>query len=98
VQLTHKSNYEKWSGWLGIDLVSNPDILIEDKSLSAKVLISGLKHGSWTATGGIENYIKDGQPIRYNEARSIVNGDWWNAQHITNITIQYEQVLTDIKY
>lgn len=69
IMLTHKSNYEKWSGWTGQDLISNPSLLITDLDLSARIACSGIKHGSFT---GIKGGI------------SVFNGDWYKARALVN--------------
>lgn len=74
IQLTHLNNYKNWSEWTGRDLVSNPDLLVTDLQLSAHVACSGIKHGSFTATGSVDKYINDTKQDFYN-AREIVNGD-----------------------
>jgi predicted chitinase len=71
IQLTHKSNYKKWSDWTGKDLVSNPDLLIQDLELSASVACSGIKYGSFVGMqGGLDNFGDD-----WYNARALVNGD-----------------------
>lgn len=74
IQLTHKSNYEKWSSWLNIDLVSDPDILVNNLEISALVACSGVKYGSFTGSGRVDKYINETKQDYYN-AREIVNGD-----------------------
>jgi predicted chitinase len=71
IQLTHKANYEKWSDWTGKDLVSNPNLLIEDLDLSASVACSGIKYGSFTGIkSGLNNFGND-----WYNARDLINGD-----------------------
>lgn len=74
IQLTHNTNYALWSKWTGVDLVSNPDILITDLDLSAFIACSGVKFGSFTASPPISHYVNDHNKDYYN-AREIVNGD-----------------------
>ena len=68
IQLTHINNYQKWSEWTGRDLVSDPNILINDLDLSANIACSGIQHGSFTGSGSLASY----------------NGDWYNARSIVN--------------
>lgn len=71
IQLTHKTNYEKWSKWTNKNLVSDPDLLLTDLDLSAFIACSGIKHGSFTGIkGGISNFGND-----FYNARALVNGD-----------------------
>jgi predicted chitinase len=70
IMLTHITNYQQWSKWTGRDLVSDPSILVKDLHLSAFIACSGVKNGSFTATGNLASYEKD-----WYNARAIVNGD-----------------------
>jgi hypothetical protein len=76
IQLTHNTNYAQWSKWTGVDLVSNPDLLITDLDLSASIACSGIKFGSFTAKAPVSEYINDHKKDYFN-ARDLVNGDKW---------------------
>ena len=91
VMLTHDTNYTLWSGWLGVDLHQNPNLLIEDKVLSARVLVSGLKFGSFTgsANGVLSDYVSD-SGVDFYLARQLVNG-FDKAQIIAERTDFYNE-------
>lgn len=63
VQLTWLDNYRRSSADAGVDLVANPDAML-DPVISARVLILGLIDGRWNGRGhGIEHYEdQDGLP------------------------------------
>ena len=97
VQLTGRTNYTLWSGWLDQDLVNNPDTLINDRRQSAFILCSGIKFGSFTGAnnGKLESYINDSKTDYYN-ARRLVNG-LDEAQKIANYAKEYEARLANYK-
>lgn len=93
IQLTWKSNYQNWTKWLNVDLVNNPNILMSDYELNAKIACSGIYNGSFTGSGKLDSYINDSK-IDYYNSRSIVNGDKHyirNNQKIGNILVNYSQ-------
>lgn len=47
VQLTWKANYQKFSDLLGIDLVSNPDLVLEP-IYAAFIIVKGMRDGNFT--------------------------------------------------
>lgn len=56
VQLTWLENYRRSSADAGVDLVANPDAML-DPVISARVLILGLIDGRWNGRGhGIQHY------------------------------------------
>lgn len=79
VQLTWEKNYRETGERLGIDLVSDPDRMLEPE-LSARVLVEGLIDGRWNADGfGIEHYLPDDGPDDLEGARRTVNiTDKWS--------------------
>jgi hypothetical protein len=77
VQQTWLDNYKKSSADAGIDLVKNPDAMLDPK-ISARVLIKGLIDGRWNGRGyglpyyeGADDFLSDDEAI---EARRTVNG------------------------
>jgi len=88
VQLTHKENYEKFNKIIKesgetfkdnngnilkeIDIVKNPDIILQSDELSAFILIHGMKNGSFT-NKKLADFINKNTVDFYN-ARSIING------------------------
>ncbi len=56
VQLTWLENYAKSSADAGVDLVANPDAML-DPVISARLLILGIMDGRWNAKGhGLDHY------------------------------------------
>jgi len=86
VQLTWKENYRKYSKKLGIDLVSNPDKVM-DPLISLFIIIDGFKNGAFTGYS-IENFINNNKKDYYN-ARKCING-LDAAGIIENMAIQWE--------
>lgn len=72
VQITGRTNYEKYSQITGRDLIGNPDQVAQDPALAAFILVHGMKNGSFTGVG-LDDYFTPGNPDFYN-ARRIVNG------------------------
>lgn len=71
VQLTWKSNYQRASREIGVDLVANPDLALEP--LNAYLLLSrGLQQG-WYTGHKLSDYIV-GSKCDYFNARRTVNG------------------------
>jgi hypothetical protein len=71
VQLTWLDNYDASSADAGVDLVKNPDAML-DPEISARVLIRGLIDGRWNGSErkGVGAYLP-GNPV---SARRTVNG------------------------
>ena len=71
VQLTWERNYQKMSDFLGVDLVSNPDLALEPK-YAAQILVYGMMNGSFTRRK-LDEFINAQTQDFYN-ARKTVNG------------------------
>jgi hypothetical protein len=71
VQLTWRTNYEKYSRILGIDLVNNPDLAM-DGNVALFILVHGFKTGAFTGRK-ITDYINDSK-MDYVGARRCING------------------------
>lgn len=71
VQLTLKDNYEKFSKLLGIDLVANPDLALNDNAASF-IINYGMLNGTFTGKK-LSDYINF-YGVDYVRARRIVNG------------------------
>lgn len=71
VQLTWKNNYQKYSQILGVDLVNNPDLAM-DNNIALFVLVHGFKIGTFTGRK-ITDYITKSQTDFVN-ARRCING------------------------
>jgi hypothetical protein len=89
VQLTGRANYADWSERLGIDLVANPEKLVQP-TLAAHILVQGMKLGTFTGH-------KLGQYVNathhdYVNARRCIN--WLDrAEHIAAIAEEYRKCL-----
>lgn len=70
-QLTWKNNYEKASKVVGIDLVANPDRMLE-LPIATKVMIAGMQDG-WFTGVKLRTYERP-QGYDFYNARRIING------------------------
>ena len=71
VQLTWKTNYEKYSRILGVDMVADPDIALRP-NVALFVLVHGFKTGTFTGRK-ITDFIDHGKTDFIN-ARRCING------------------------
>lgn len=72
IQLTHKSNYEKFSPIVGKDLVKNPELALDMKT-AAIILVSGMHKGAFTGVA-LDNFFPSTGDAQWLNARKIVNG------------------------
>lgn len=70
VQLTWKTNYQKFKTLLGVDFVGNPE-LVMNPVYAAKIIAIGMKKGKFTGVG-LDRYITSTKVDFYN-ARRIIN-------------------------
>jgi hypothetical protein len=71
VQLTHDYNYRPYSTLLGIDLVSDPDLVMRP-DISLFILVDGMKRGVFTGLK-LDDFIS-GSNLDFLHARKIING------------------------
>ncbi len=71
VQLTWEGNYAKMGGFLGIDLLGNPDLALQPQ-YAADIIVYGMMHGEFTRRS-LSRYINLVETDFYN-ARRTVNG------------------------
>lgn len=71
VQLTWIENYQMWSKRTGKDLVGNPDLVAKDPKLASRILVEGMRDGTFTGVK-LGNYI-NGSRQDFFGARAIVN-------------------------
>lgn len=71
VQLTWLRNYAVMSGYIGVDLVNEPD-RAKEPAIAAKVIWEGMIRGYFTGKGLADYINADG--VDYVNARRIVNG------------------------
>ena len=84
-QLTWEKNYLKFSPVIGIDLVKNPDAVLQPE-IAAKILVIGMKRGSFTALKLDSSNRLD----KYFPADGLQ--DWLSARKIVNGTFQADKV------
>ena len=80
VQLTWLDNYRRSSAAAGVDLVADPDAMLEPE-ISARVLIKGLIDGRWNGRGkGIAHYLPtNGRDDLKNARRTVNITDKWDV-------------------
>lgn len=78
IQITWLDNYERSSADAGVDLVKNPDAML-DSEISARVMIRGLLDGRWNGRGkGIAFYLPtNGEDDLKNARRTVNVTDRW---------------------
>jgi len=86
VQLTHKRNYAAASALAGVDLVKDPTLAL-DPGVAARVLVGGMKSGTFTG-----KKLSDYLPGDFVGARRIVNG-LDAAEKIAETARQFEAAL-----
>jgi hypothetical protein len=73
VQITGKSNYQTWSGELGVDLVKSPS-LAATPDIAAQIAVEGTDRGSFRANLSFYDFINPSGTDFFN-ARGVINGD-----------------------
>lgn len=86
VQLTGRANYTDWAKRLGIDIVSDPEKVMEPE-IAAKILVQGMRDGSFTGVN-LNNHIGND----FVHARKIINR-LDRAEQIAAIADEYLKVL-----
>ncbi|MCU0573573.1 MAG: N-acetylmuramoyl-L-alanine amidase [Syntrophobacteraceae bacterium] len=74
VQITGRDNYATWSKRLNLDLVGNPEIVSRNPDIAAKILVQGMRDGSFRPRHNLERYITTDKQDFFN-AREIINAD-----------------------
>jgi len=90
VQVTGRRNYTKAKTLTGVDLLTDPDCA-KTPELAYEIAIQGMKDG-WFTGKKLGNFIKDGAPPDYENARTIINGHD-KAQLIADIARRFDEVL-----
>jgi len=88
-QLTWHYNYKKEGARLGLDLLNNPDLIL-DVPVAANSHVYCMRHGSYTGKK-LSDYIND-KTCDYQNARRIVNGKD-KATEIASIAQKFETCL-----
>jgi hypothetical protein len=90
VQLTGRRNYSKAKALTGIDLLSEPD-RAKNPELAYQIAVQGMIDG-WFTGKKLSQFIKEGKPPDYENARTIINGHD-KAQNIADIARRFNEVL-----
>lgn len=88
-QVTHYDNYTKVGKAIGVDLVNNPDLLL-DLEVSVKALMVGMRTGLFTGKK-LSDYIAPTK-MDFRGARRIINGTD-RAEHIAEIAEKFVMAL-----
>ena len=86
VQLTGRTNYTAWANKLRIDIVSQPERVMEPE-IAVKILVQGMRDGSFTSVNLNDHIGSD-----FIGARQIINGSD-RDKHIAAIADEYLKVL-----
>jgi len=92
VQLTGRTNYKKAGDFLGLDLITNPDLALEPENAAA-ILVWGMEHGAFTGKG-LANYLPGwrGNYSQFRQCRKIING-MDRATDIAKYAEQFQEAL-----
>lgn len=92
VQITGRGNYQEHTDRLGIDLISNPEIVQYDDSIAADIAVYGMLNGTFRGDSLPAFYGSDGI-YNFSGARNIINGDFWNGDTVATIAKKYRDAL-----
>ena len=93
VQVTWKNNYDAIGQKIGIDLVAEPDRML-DPEIAAWATVSGMENGIFTGKK-LSDYI-DSNKQDYVNARKIING-LNQAEKIASFAIRFKAILESVK-
>lgn len=71
VQITHKSNYQQFGALLGLDIVKNPDLALDEET-ALFILLRGFKDGLFTGKK-LQDYVNR-HKADFRGARRCING------------------------
>lgn len=92
VQLTWIDNYERSSEDAGVDLVEDPDAML-NPIISARILVKGMLDGRWNGRGkGLAEYLNDTRADYKNARRTVNVIDRW--QKLKDLSQAYERALS----
>lgn len=89
VQLTWLDNYKKYAELFDVDIVNNPDLVMDFK-LSFNIMVHGMKNGTYTGKK-VGDYIGN-LKADYVGARRVINGTD-KAQMIADHANKFERIL-----
>lgn len=94
IQNTWDYNYRSLSLRFGVDLYNDPDAILRDGILDARITIAGHVEGIWTkGKHTLARYFPDGGLPDWTGARHIVNG----TDHAAEIAGHAKQIYADLK-
>jgi hypothetical protein len=91
VQLTGRANYNKAKKLTGIDLLIAPH-RAKEPALAYEIAMQGMRDG-WFTGRKLSQFIKDGAPPDYENARTIINGHD-QAGRIADLARRFDEILT----
>ena len=94
VQITWLANYKKFGDLLGVDLVDNPNLAL-DENTSLDIMFKGMSGGLFTGIGYNNLSIGKYDLASYVKARKIINGTD-QAQAIANLAMVFEKALRSL--
>lgn len=92
--VTGRRNYDRTGQALGLDLLSNPDLLL-DLDTAVRSLVTGMKSGRYTGRGFV-HFLPSAGPAtvtEFHEARRIINGTD-KADLIAGYALDFQRALT----
>lgn len=94
VQITWKNNYVKAGEKLGLDLITDPDVVMQE-DIAIKILVQGMK-GGWFTGKRLYTFVNENSKD-YKGARRVVNGTD-KDELIAGYARRYEESLLKTNY
>ena len=94
VQITWKSNYVNAGEKLGLDLITDPDVVMQE-DIAIKILVQGMK-GGWFTGKKLNTFVNEDSKD-YKSARRVVNGTD-KDELIAGYARRYEESLLKTNY
>lgn len=94
VQLTGRRNYTMWRDKLQCNIVDQPELVAQDRSIAAKILVQGMRDGTFCGKK-LADFLGDASLENFVRARAIINGDKAkNGARIARYALRYLDALT----
>lgn len=93
VQITWRANYQAYGDILGVDLVSNPDRVMEP-NIALFILVDGMTKGRFTGKK-LGTYV-NGSKTDFTNARQVVN-DRDKAEHIAGLARSWQAKISSLE-